>query len=740
MHKLIVVFLFCVLINLANSQQVVLSPNLKLYLLKKDANHTPMVYSKTGDGNILSLLIKTDGTINAGDIRKVGAIPGTKAGNIFTVQCHEKNIQQLAKLRGITYIQLDEPITFNMDLARRAARVDSVHQGIQLAMPYSGKNVVVGIIDAGFDYTHPAFYDTTGSKLRVKRVWEQHKPGTPPQGYSYGNELKDSAGMMQAMYDVNTFSHGAHVGGIAAGSGYGSANNSQHRGVAYESDLVFVGIKPEKSEWKTMGMASIVDAINYIFKYAESVGKPAVVNLSWGCSIGPNDGSSLVSEAIDNLTGPGKIFVNSAGNNGDEKIHLMKSFTSTDTTLFTYATIPTVLGEKRSWIDTWGMPGETFEISLQLYQLTNAVAQPLRITLNQSVLDTFLIGSDGDTLFIKASGNASDFNNKPHILLDVYNKSTNSILFGIKANKGLVHSWMGYVHEYNGHYGSFDKGSLSFTIDGDNKYTLGEMSCTRSALTVAAWVSKNQFRNLAGGTVSYTGYAGVGFLAPFSSRGPTVDGRIKPDIAAPGMTIASSVNSFDVSYAQGGGNYQMSVQETNWNNRTYYYAEASGTSMSAPMASGIVALMLQVNPMLGPDRIKQILFETAIKDNRTTANPDSSRWGYGKINAYGAIKRALLSTGKTTIVTNPELHLNIYPNPSQGKCNLALPASTKEIKVQVFDMSGRLVYQKSLSDSAPKQEYMLELTGLREGLYMIYVASEQFKVSQKLVINTLVNE
>ena len=51
---------------------------------------------------------------------------------------------------------------------------------------YKGKNVVVGIIDIGFDYNHPSFYDGQGN-CRIKRVWEQNKLGTPPTGYNYGN-------------------------------------------------------------------------------------------------------------------------------------------------------------------------------------------------------------------------------------------------------------------------------------------------------------------------------------------------------------------------------------------------------------------------------------------------------------------------------------------------------------------------------------------------------------------------
>ena len=77
----------------------------------------------------------------------------------------------------------------------------------------------------------PTFYDTLGNVLRVKRVWEQHKAGTPPTGFNYGNEITDTTNMLLVGNDVNSFSHGTHVGGIAAGSGIGSLKYQWERSI-----------------------------------------------------------------------------------------------------------------------------------------------------------------------------------------------------------------------------------------------------------------------------------------------------------------------------------------------------------------------------------------------------------------------------------------------------------------------------------------------------------------------------
>lgn len=739
MKKYITTFVFTLAIFWGNAQvnqTQKLSANL-MQLLNKPSTYEANrlgVLSKINSDDYVSTLIRVNAKFNEKTILQLGAFIGTKAGNIWTVQVPVTKIKAFTELAYIEYIQLDEPITGMLDAANKSARVDSVQNGINLPLAYSGKGVVVGIIDAGFDYTHPSFYDTTGKVLRLKRVWEQRNAGTPPTGFNYGNEITDTTAMLAKGFEVNSFSHGTHVGGIAGGSGYGTG--SKYRGVAYESDLVFVGIRPEKSEWKTSGMASILDGMNYIYNYAKSVGKPAVINLSWGNSIGPNDGSSLFSQACDNLTGEGKIFVLSAGNNGDEDIHLQKAFSNADTALHSFVTFPNVTGENRSWIDAWGEVGKAFCLKVSLYNGAAVSSATSVICLNNISLDTFLIGSKNDTCFLSITSKASDYNGRPHILIDAWSKTSDKFCVSLFANSGNVHVWQGYVKDYNGYYGAFTDGGFPWATKGNRSYTLGEMSCTKSAVTVAAYTSKNAFRNLQGNNQSYTGYATTGQITPFSSRGPTVDGRVKPDIAAPGMTIGSSVNSFDVSYAVGGSNYAQSVAKFNFpkNNRDYYYSEASGTSMSAPMVSGIIALLLQANPKLTPNLVKNIIFQTALKDNFTTSKPDSSRWGAGKVNAYAAIKRTITTIGigeEKFIQTN----ISLFPNPSNGIFELYYEVSQAEdFEIVITDIMGRIVKQQIWETSMSNDVFRLDLSNEAKGTYFVSILSEKGKEVKRVLI------
>ncbi len=714
-----------------------LSANLQQYLAQGTPfHHKGLVRITINNKTYLSALIKVSESIEENQMLGLGILVGTKAGAIWTVQIPEQEINSFIQLDGIDFIQLDEPIIPTIDISRKVTRVDSVHKGILLPMAYSGKNVVVGIIDAGFDYSHPTFYDTIGTRLRLKRVWEQKNSGTPPVGFAYGNELLDTTAMLSKGTEVASFSHGTHVGGIAAGSGIGSLSNRKYRGMAYESDLVFVGIQPEKDEWKTAGMSSIIDGISYIYNYAASVGKPAVVNLSWGCSIGPNDGTSLFSQACDNLTGPGRIFVLAAGNNGEEKIHLQKTFSSVDTTLQTFLSFDPSLSTKTTWVDIWGEKNKTFCLKLTLYNGSTAGNTTGLLCLNNTTTNSYLVGSNNDTCFFTITRKYADYNGKPHILLDVFSKTADALCLTMESKDGTVHLWDGYVEAYRGYYGEFANLGFPWAAVGNSSYTLGEMACTKSAIAVAAFASKVSFTNLSGTPLSYSGYVGTNQIVPFSSHGPTADLRMKPDIAAPGLTIASSVNSYDVSYATGGSNYNSSVVKyiNPVTNKQYYYAESSGTSMASPAVSGIVALLLQANPFLRPEDIQKILKETAIKDNFTTLTPDSSRWGAGKVNAYAATKKALAKYGiKDVKVDNASL--KIYPNPNQGAFILELKASDEiAIDFEIINVIGQTVFERNYKIIEGINQLQFNLKELPQGFYYALIRTASGNIQTKMVI------
>ncbi|PTX60741.1 serine protease AprX [Melghirimyces profundicolus] len=88
--------------------------------------------------------------------------------------------------------------------------------------------------------------------------------------------------------------------------------------------------------------------------------------------------------------------------------------------------------------------------------------------------------------------------------------------------------------------------------------------------------------------------------APYSSRGPTIDLLVKPDVYAPGTHI--------ISLSVPGSPIEEQLPENMVNE---HYISLSGTSMATPFCAGVAALLLEANPRLSPNDVKAILMHTA---------------------------------------------------------------------------------------------------------------------------------
>lgn len=250
--------------------------------------------------------------------------------------------------------------------------------------------------------------------------------------------------------------------------------------------------------------------------------------------------------------------------------------------------------------------------------------------------------------------------------------------------------------------------------------TIGEMACTESAIAVGAYASKVKFTNLSGQNQSYGSYVAVNNICPFSSKGPTTDGRTKPDITAPGMTIASAMNSYDNSNILGGANegslvYKYIDPQTIHN---YFYGESSGTSMSSPMTAGIIALLLEANPLLTPDEILTLMANTAIKDGYTADTPNPNIWGFGKIDAFEMMESLFFSG----LEENDFQNNSLYPNPTTDVLNLN-GDGTKS--VTVFNLMGESCLNVTTS------ERTISLKNLNTGVYFISVYTKDGKLLNK---------
>ncbi len=748
MKKLTITFFFFAF-SILSFGQTKLSPLTKTWFLERKTTKGQSIPSeflyKTNSSGVkcLSALVKVNDLALAESTTKaLGISVGTKAGSIWTLVIPVSQMEALVASNCLAYLQLDEPMQPTMDKARRTTRVDSVHKGINLPQKFSGKGVVLGVIDFGFDYNHPSFYDTTGTIYRIKKVWEVGTNGVPPIGFAYGHELSDTNLIKLQETDNPIQTHGTGVAGIAGGSGFGGAANGKYRGMAYESDLIFVGVRRDSigEQWQSSGFSDFVDGINYIYQYGQSVAKPTVVNISWGSQSGPHNGSSLFNQACDNLTGAGKLLVMSAGNEGEEPIHLSKTFTSTDTVVHTFLTF-TDSSYQRTWVDAWGEPSQNFCGMVTLYRQGAPQASTGWICLNDSTYSYNLISSNGlDTCQVDILTSTAEFNGQPRLTMRIFNHSLDSVAVSYRGSDGTIHSWdeyyyYGYTH---GFQSAFDSLGQNWAVSGNTQSTVSDNGSAASVLMVGAYASKLSFSDLNGNSWSYSGYAQLNRLVPFSSRGPLANGAIKPDITAPGLTLATAISSLDTAYTPTGSNSSQVVfaYQNPVDSKTYYYAEFSGTSASSPAAAGIAALMLEVDPSLTPQQLKDTLFATAIRESFMGTLPNNN-WGYGKINAYRAIKSYFPGNyASVRTISGPDLVMELYPNPSANHFFLDLVWNfpSTSAKIEVVDLLGKVLIGQSNSLLTGENSLLVHTETLSAGTYLVKVETE-FGTWTQLFVN-----
>ena len=496
-------------------------------------------------------------------------------------------------------------------------------------------------------------------------------------------------------------------------------------GVAPAASLVFIDYSD--------GASAIQDGINYTFLYAASVGRPAVVNLSLGTAIGPHDGTSLLDQAIDGLVGQGKIVAGAAGNEGKTPLHLFHAF-SNDTvrTFMNFEDSDAGPQINEGKVDNWGSVGSDFSISLSMFdaQGTLILSTPFyAASSNPSVDTSIVVGSE--TLKYKITGlGSSPLNQKPNLLVNVErNVNTNRIGITLASANSQVNTWNNGTGTGASLYDTINGSKLPNYTAGDNICTIGEIGGTaKKIITVGAYTTKHEYVNIKG--VTQTSDDELNTLAAFSSRGPTVDGRTKPEITAPGEELVSSVNSYSPKYDENNSSTVLKVEQgsTSW-----YFAAMQGTSMATPMTTGIIALMLQANHLLGPEQVKQMLQNSARTDSYTGTIPPegSNSWGYGKIDAQKSVQTAFGSVG----IENQEgTQIAAFPNPSAGIVFLKNPGvdgQTTEISVQ--NALGATVLRQSHTWNT-NEALRMDLSGYPQGLYIITINNNRDQQSRTKIL------
>jgi subtilisin family serine protease len=253
------------------------------------------------------------------------------------------------------------------------------------------------------------------------------------------------------------------------------------------------------------------------------------------------------------------------------------------------------------------------------------------------------------------------------------------------------------------------------TVAGDNNYGVAEPAGVGPSVITCASHRAEQFSG--GGEMLF------GYLSNFSSRGPTVDGRTKPDISAPGEQVRSAVSRFDPGQAN-------APQTVEFEGHAYPFQTFSGTSMSGPAVAGVVALMLQAEPTLDAVQVKSILRTTARLDQRTgPIGPEGTlSWGWGKVNALAAVlaARAIVSTPE--IDAEPD-DVTVYPNPTDGDLRID---GMEALRVRLHSATGAMVLEQGVVPGAG--DVVVTMSGLPAGVYLAEITGRARTVFRRVVL------
>jgi len=595
-----------------------------------------------------------------------------------------------------------------LDTSLAFINADKVHSGENLPKYFKGQNVVVGVVDTGIDWTHPAFINENGN--RILYLWDMSDDTNPPAEFEYGTEYTKEDLDQQNSNQIDNDGHGTHVASIAAGN-YGGEDYPLV-GVAPEADIVFV--KVFKTRF-SLSDNDIVNGCDYIFKRAEQLGKPAVINLSLGFGVGRN-GTSLFEEALTNLIGPGKLIVASAGNNGSSNIHLQYQMSGSDFNSRTN-TEWSVYDSTVSLARIEGYPeSENFNFGLQVLD-KEGNSKFITTSITSGEFNNQAIVIDGDTLatlYMSGDGYTNDPFYFSVLLLfrsesDADKYDYNLYTFG----SAFFNAWIG-----NGEFNPNTDPDRNH-IGGDNLMTIGAPSTAYNVFSVGAFATKLSWTDIDG-----TPYQAVGTItdrAYYSSIGPTRDGRIKPDFSAPGHWIAAG-KSKDANYPRA-----WMINEK--------IAHSNGTSAAAPHFTGVIGLLLEQKPDLTYDEAFDILKNSAISDDITGEVPNNE-FGHGRIDAHAALQLLITSLEDDNSIPVEYNMSQNYPNPFNPTTviDYSIPSKSK-VTLKVYDVLGKEVAKlvdEEKSSGAHKLEF--DASNLSSGVYFYRLSSGDYKQTRKMML------
>ena len=675
--------------------------------LDPQAVNKTIAVSFNADGTIESFsgiaILKDGAECPTARLEQMGVQVRFQYGKMVALNIPADKLQALEEVEEISYVKADEMLRPTNDVARKETKADQIVETAKAAaaglpQAYTGKGVVLGIIDQGIDFNHAAFRRADGSTRIVKAFIMNDDMGH--YSSATGEEITGF------ITDNMTTSHGTHTAATAAGTELGNGQ----QGVAPEVDIILCGLNTYSSATNIAGF------IKEIFAYAKQVNKPAVVSISMGSILFLHDGSDFIAEAVreetENGTMQGRVVLISSSNSAANWQSIVKSGSTKTVMGSATAVTATAPAVYNCFYTFYASDYQDFTIALKVVDITTGEVMPIgNHVLHQKsgeVIENFDL--------IKDSNCETATPGKKAVVYYLNCMETAVKLDASKYRLAVVATSQDgqnlklICNGDNNAEPCFDAptvaGGYDFAANGWTKGT-GDIAfnaniCNDAVISVGSYITRTGWKTWEGNDRGYpeSTFTGkvqqIGEISDFSGWGTDDNGKPYPTIIAPGQGTISAANNYDYSTFMpdednpGGAVPTPLSNEAKiflignidkFNRRNWYTLE-QGTSMSCPHAAGIIALWLQAKPTLTVNEIKSVLKETCVNDTWTTdvANIPSGnkiQAGYGKIDAVAGLKK-ILNTSAIDIV------------PVDGK-RQATPATMYSVDAPVYNMMGQQV-------------------------------------------------
>jgi len=537
------------------------------------------------------------------------------------------------------YFELSSPVALNdNDTSRMHHSVNQVHAGSNgLPAAYTGQNIIIGYVDQGLDFNHLDFRDVNGN-TRVLRYWDHSLPvaANTPQPYGYG-QVWDSTDIANGICTSGeaTTAHGTTVAG--AGSGNGLANG-KNKGMAPDSKIIIVESNFNLQNWTL----TVADACDYIFKVADSLGLPAVINLSLGTYFGSHDGNDPASILMESLLDehPGRIIVAAAGNSGNKGKYHVHGLVDSDTSFVWLKNNPaSQIVPNSVYFDLWAEATEFQNVQYSFAADKPAPNYGLRGTSNFHTIAETANSPVLDTIFNAAGQRLGTIQAYSEIVNGVFHMEAlimniDSTTYNFRfatTGSGSYDMWSGAWLGVNDFVTILPTVAqvpqiIHYNMPDSLQTIVSAWVCSEKVITVGNMRNRSSYTNNNNGPYLPTDLTPPGKLSVNSSKGPSRLGVMKPDITAAGDVTLSPAPLWLLANPAYNGLIELGGM----------HAANGGTSMASPVIAGIAALYLEKCNSSTYADFKKDLTRNATSDALTGTTPNYA-YGYGKANALNTL-------------------------------------------------------------------------------------------------------